>query len=194
METTENKRQIMAMDYDGSLIHDRFAYTYFRDKYIFTGNIISFRGKMDVSDNLIDREDLLNKDFIYSDDAINFCWELPGVDSFGGVAFQRYFATYVGNILGSIIQTRITVNGDDILVPTEEENKFKKASVSISTNKNGAVLGHLGINISAGDRAPNFAYSTKMTDEQLLDFVTQVETLFYNITRSMHIATTKTVG
>jgi hypothetical protein len=192
MQNNTNDKQVMQMDYDGSLIHDRFAYTYFRDKYNFTGNIISFRGKMDVSDNLIDKEDLLNKDYIYSDDAINFCWEIPNVDAFGGVAFQRYFATYVGNILGIILQIKITVDGDDILVQSED-GKYKKASVSISTCKNGAVLGHLGINIVAGSKAPSFAYSTHLTEEQINNFVLQVEDIFYQSTRSMFVATTKTV-
>ena len=183
------------MDYDGSLIHDRFGYEYFRDKYNFTGNIISFRGKMEVTTNLIDKEDLLNKDFIYSDDAINFCWEIPNVDAFAGVAFQRLYVTHVSNLLGRILGTTFIVSGDDILIRNQpDENAYKKASVSISTQKNGAVLGHLGINITAGDKAPAFAFSTNLTDDQLLNFVQEAEMIFYHLTRSISIATTKTVS
>ncbi len=194
---TEQKeeRKILNMDYDGSLIHDRFGYEYFRDNYNFTGNIISFRGKMEVTTNLIDKEDLLNKDFIYSDDAINFCWEIPNVDAFAGVAFQRLFVTHVSNLLGRILNTTFIVSGDDILYRTQAgENSFKKASVSISTHKNGAVLGHLGININAGEKAPAFAFSTEISDDNLLSFVKESEMIFYHLTRSIFIATTKTVS
>lgn len=198
-EENTQKPELLKLDYDGSILHDRFAYAFFRDKYVATGNIISFRGKMDVSTNLIDKEDLLNKDYIYSDDAINFCWEIPNIDAFAGVAFQRLFVTHVGNILGNISQQRIIVNGDDLLIPVEgndgaESEGYKKASVSISTCRNGAVLGHLGINVSAGDKAPTFAYSTNLTDEQLVNFAIAVESLFYKTTRDIFVATTKTVG
>lgn len=192
---TEQTQAIRRLDYDGSLIHDRFGYQYFKESYDFTGNLLIFRGKMEVTDNLIDKEDLLNKDYIYSDDAINFCWEIPGADAFGGVAFQRLFVTYVGNYLGNIINEKIIINGDDILVPVEGvEGAYKKASVSISTCKNGAVLGHLGINISAGSKAPSFAYSTNMTDEQVTRFTQETRNLFYSLTKSIALATTKTVA
>lgn len=186
------------LDYDGSLLHSRFGYTYFRDKYVPTGCIISFRGKMNVTTNLIDKEDLLNNDFIFSDDAINFCWEIPNMCALGGVAFQRLFCTYVSHTLSNIMNTdnsnpvTISIHGDDIMV-SAGDNQFKKASVSISTEKNGAVIGHLGINISAGPKAPSFAYSTNLTDEQIEAFIKTVESIFADMTASIFVATTKTV-
>jgi hypothetical protein len=186
------------LDYDGSLIHSRFGYTYFRDKYPPTGCLLSFRGKMNVTTNLIDKEDLLNNDFIFSEDAVNFCWEIPNMCALGGVAFQRLFCTYVSHILSNIINTNntnpsiISIHGDDIMVSVGD-NQFKKASVSISTEKNGAVLGHLGINITAGAKAPSFAYSTNLTDEQVDQFINAVEAVFNEITASIFVATTKTV-
>jgi len=184
------------LDYDGSLIHSRFAYTYFRDKYIPTGCLLSFRGKMNVTTNLIDKEDLINNDFIFSDDAVNFCWEIPNMCALGGVAFQRLFCTYVANILGTLLNekepTNITIMGDDIMI-NMGDNQFKKASVSISTQKDGAVLGHLGININAGSKAPSFAYSTNLTDEQVEKFISIAENTFNDLTTSMFVATTKTV-
>ena len=66
--------------YDGNLIHSRFAYRYFRDKTLPIGNIVAFRAPMKVeAEGMIDSEDILNADYIYSDDAINFCWEIPGL-------------------------------------------------------------------------------------------------------------------
>ena len=66
-------------NYDGNLIHNRFAYTYFKKRTLPIGNIVTFRSPMLVeADGMIDHEDVLQNDFIYSDDAINFCWEIPG--------------------------------------------------------------------------------------------------------------------
>ena len=61
--------------YDGNLLHSRFAYKFFRDQTLPIGNIIAFRAPMHVeAEGMIDSEDVLNNDFIYSDDAINFLW------------------------------------------------------------------------------------------------------------------------
>ena len=65
--------------YDGNIIHNRFAYTYFRNNTLPIGNIVAFRAPMLVeADGMIDLEDTLKNDYIYSDDAINFIWEIPG--------------------------------------------------------------------------------------------------------------------
>ena len=66
MVLTEN------LTYNGDLIHTRFAYKHLRDNVSPIGDIICFRGSMNVTTNLIDQEDLLNKDYIYSSDAVNF--------------------------------------------------------------------------------------------------------------------------
>ena len=88
--------------YDGSLIHSRFAYKHFRDRTLPIGNILAFRAPMNVeTDGMIDEEDVLNGEFIYSDDAINFCWEIPNMDSFGAVAYQRLLNTQIAHILSS---------------------------------------------------------------------------------------------
>jgi len=186
--------------YDGSLIHKRFAYEYFRKKTLPIGNIVAFRGEMDVTTNLIDSEDLLNNDYIHSEDAINFCWEIPNLDAFGAVAFQRLFNTYIANILSSkYLKKPIEVDGDDLMVHDEFEGsdgslqKVGKCSVSITYSKNGIALGHTGINIDAGRKAPNFAYSTKLTDEQAEQFMKDVIDVFYATVDDIFVATTKVI-
>ena len=94
--------------YDGNLIHARFAYRYFRDRTLPIGNIIAFRAPMLVeAEGMIDLEDVISNDYIYSDDAINFCWEIPNIDAFAAVSFQRLFNTQIANILNSIINKPI---------------------------------------------------------------------------------------
>ena len=102
--------------YDGKLIHERFAYKFFRKNVTAVGNIVAFRAPMYVKEELIDLEDSLTDDFIHSQDAINFCWEIPGLCPLGAVSFQRLFNTSVANILSGIIKKGIVVDGDDLLV------------------------------------------------------------------------------
>jgi len=153
-------------NYDGSLLHSRFAYKFFREKTLPIGNIIAFRSPMLVeADGMIDSEDIIKNEFIYSDDAINFLWEIPCLnDPFGAVAWQRLFNTNIANILSSnYLNAPIEVDGDDLIVHKDHEqngvyqNKGK-CSVSITYVRDRVSLGHTGINIHAGDKAPDHAY------------------------------------
>lgn len=187
--------------YDGLLIHKRFAYTYFRKKTLPIGNIVAFRAPMNVlAEGMIDSEDILQNDFIYSDDAINFCWEIPNIDAYGAVAFQRLFNTQIANLLSNrYLKKPIEVDGDDLMVHDKFEgsdgsaNDIGKCSVSITYVKDHVALGHTGINISAGRKAPPFAYSTKLSDTQAELFMKDVIDVFYAMSDDIFIATTKVI-
>jgi len=187
--------------YDGHLLHDRFAYTFFRDKTLPIGNIIAFRSPMEVeAEGMIDHEDVLNNDFIYSDDAINFLWEVPGVDFFGAVSFQRLLNTQMANLLSiKYIKAPIEVDGDDLIVHKEHDQHGivqpkGKCSVSITHVKSGAALGHTAINIVAGRKAPGFAFSTNLNDAQADEFMKDVIDMFYAMVDDIFIATTKIIS
>ena len=186
--------------YDGSLIHSRFAYKLLRDEVSPIGNIIAFRAPMKVEGaGMIDLEDVLENDYIYSKDAINFCWEIPHLDPFGAVAFQRLLNTQIASVLFSIIQAPIEVSGDDIFIVesfTDDEGGKQergKCSVSITYSKDNVALGHTGINVYAGTKAPKFAYSTRMSDDQCQHFMKGVIDVFTKLVKSIHIATTKII-
>lgn len=189
----EQLKEVFGEDlYGGVEIHDRFAYKFFKKEVNPLGNIVSFIAPMLVTDNLIDLEDSLNKDYIYSDLAMNFIMEIPNKDIWGGVLFQRLLNAQVGSLLCSkYLQTEGYVDGDDIMVKWGDEHK--KASVSIAAEKNGAVLIHLGININAGPKAPQFAFSTNLSEEKALEFMSEVEQIFYSILDDVFVATTKIV-
>jgi hypothetical protein len=186
--------------YDGELLHSRFAYKFFRKRTLPIGNIIAFRAPMKVeAAGMIDSEDVLNNDYIYSDDAINFLWEIPNLDSFGAVAYQRLLNTQIAQILSNnYINAPIEVDGDDLIVHKEHAQggvtqSKGKCSVSITYVKNGIALGHTGINITAGKKAPAFAYSTNLTDEQANAFMSDIVKLFYELNDDLFIATTKVI-
>lgn len=185
--------------YNGSLIHKRFAYQFFKKDVSPYGNIVAFRAPMYVSDNLIDLEDSLSKDYIFSDDAINFCWEIPNLCPIGAVAFQRLFNAAAANILSHIIKQPIEMRGDDMMVHNKfigsdkKEREVGKVSVSITYSKDNVAIGHTGININAGNKAPGFAYSSKLTDEEAVRLMEAAISYFNSEIMDMQIATTKVI-
>lgn len=186
--------------YDGNLIHKRFAYNHFRNRTLPIGNIVAFRAPMLVeADGMIDEEDIIKGEFIYSDDAINFCWEIPNLDPFGAVAYQRLFNTQIANILSNkYINKPIEMDGDDFIVHAEHTQggivqQKGKCSVSITYSTNNVAIGHTGINVVAGRRAPAHAFSTNLSDEQCQAFMKDVIDMFYALNDDMFIATTKVI-
>ena len=185
--------------YNGDLIHDRFAYKFFRKEVSPYGNIVAFRAPMFVKDNLIDLEDTLSNDYIYSEDAINFCWEIPNLCPFGAVSFQRLLNTTIGSIVSQATGKDISMEGDDIMVIDEfkgSDDKVRdkgKVSVSITYSKDNVALGHTGINIKAGSKAPGFAYSTNMSDEVVEQFMQAVIDVFNEEVKDEWLATTKII-
>ena len=185
--------------YDGTLIHDRFAYRFFRKSVSPAGNIVAFRAPMDVTTALIDLEDSLESDFIKSEDAINFCWEIPNLCPFGAVAFQRWFNANIGLMLAKIGGFNILIDGDDIMIRDKfidrdgVERDQGKVSVSITYSQNNVALGHTGINIKAGKEAPPFAFSSSLNDAQIAEFVTHSIGVFNNEVKDIWTATSKVI-
>tara|TARA_R100001163_G_scaffold728_12_gene1199 strand:+ start:10027 stop:10620 length:594 start_codon:yes stop_codon:yes gene_type:complete len=188
--------------YDGNLLHGRFAYKFFKDKVLPIGNILCFRAPMEVlADGMIDQEDIDKQEFIWSDDAINFLWEIPILDNpLGAVAYQRLLNTHIANILGSVkyLDCPVIMDGDDIMVQKEHNQggivqQEGKASVSITYVKDGVALGHTAINITAGKKAPAFAFSTNFDDDQANQFMSDVQKTFYELNDDMFVATSKVI-
>lgn len=188
-------------NYDGKILHDRFAYKYFRKNTLPIGNIIAFRAPMLVeAEGMIDSEDILSNDYIYSDDAINFLWEIPNLDPFGAVAWQRLFNTQIATLLSTkYLKAPIEVDGDDLIVHKEHMQggvtQMKgKCSVSITYSRNNVALGHTGINITAGKKAPAFAFSTNLSDVDATSLMKEMIEIFYKMNEDIFIATTKVIA
>lgn len=187
-------------DYDGSLIHSRFGYRIYRKDYSPLGVVYTTRGNMDVKANLIDLEDKLSDDFIYSDDALSVCWEIPNMNAIGAVFFQRLFVQEIANLFrtNKYGLFDVKVNGDDLMLRKlgmGENNitEFGKASVSITKVTDGVALGHLGLNISAGPKAPSFAFSLFLTEELVEELTIDITNIFDEILKDCFIATTKVI-
>ena len=171
--------------YDGSFIHKRFAYKYFRDRTLPIGNIVSFVSPVEVTLNLIDLEDSLEKDYIYSDSMVNFCWEIPNLDPFGAVCFQRLFNTTIANTLHKIINKPIEMKGDDVMVHAEHNQggivqQKGKASVSITYSKENVAIFNVRkhasemklITVTDKKRPKHETYSAYSVDSDLFSYRT----------------------
>lgn len=186
--------------YDGTLLHSRFAYKFFKENVLPIGNLVTFVAPMEVlADGMIDQEDVDKQEFIWSDKAINFLWEIPILNnSFGAIAYQRLFNTQIANILAKpeYLNCSVYMKGDDIMVNKEftqggVTQTTGKASVSITYVKNGVALGHTGINITAGKKAPAFAFSTNFTNDQTQDFCNEVSHMFYKTNDDIFVSSSK---
>jgi hypothetical protein len=58
-------------------------------------------------------------------------------------------------------------------------------------SKENVAIGHTGINILAGKKAPAFAFSTNLSPEQTVKFQNEVMHQFYSMVDNIFIATTK---
>ena len=185
--------------YDGDFIHKRFAYEQFRKEVSPVGNIVAFRAPMDVKENLIDLEDTLTDDYIHSADAINFCWEVPNLGPLGAVSFQRLFNTAIAQVLSRYIKAPIAMDGDDLMVQKTfvgsdgQSRDEGKVSVSITYSLKNIALGHTAINIDAGDKAPGFAFSSLLTDEEAKGFMHEVIAYFNAEIKDQFVATSKII-
>jgi hypothetical protein len=184
--------------YDGSILHSRFAYKYLRDNVNPVGDVIIFRGGMDVCvDEMIDLEDVIQSDTIYSYDAINIIWEIPNLCPFGAVAFQRLFNIQIADFLSTYYEGKIFIDGDDIRVRNQDSNKSKKMSVSITYSQNNVGLGHTGINIFQnspdGEKtAPDFACGLEINEKKVVDeIMSGINDLFYYLVNDIFVATSK---
>jgi len=186
--------------YDGTYLRKRFAYDHFLDQTQPIGNIIAFRSpiKVDV-ENLIDKDNIIKDEGLYSDDAINFCMEIPNISLFAGVCFQRIFNSCIGNLLASqFLKCDVEIDGASIVIHKEiqEEGIIKtkgKASVSDVNLVNGAVLIHTGINVVAGRKAPTISYSTNLNDEECVILMREGIEFFYAVLHEIFVETTKKV-
>ncbi len=130
--------------YIGSQLAPHWIYKNFK---IMGDAIIAFQGecKVDLSE-MVDIEDVINHEPIYSKYMLSFITEQFGINLTEGVLRQRLLMTIIKELLEEkgIFVVR---NGDDLIIDG------KKLSVSIATKSITSVLIHTGLNILS-DGAP----------------------------------------
>lgn len=141
------------IDYDGSQLHHAFAY---EQAKALGATICYFRGRAEVKEHLVDLEDSLANDFIKSKEMWHFIIEIPGATITEMVVLQRLF---ISMCVSTLRETSTTLDigreGDDILVESKDDDEgYRKLSVSIATLSRFSGLIHIGINIEVGEGCP----------------------------------------
>lgn len=129
--------------YTGEALSNHWIYKNFG---ILGDAVVAFNGPCEVTtDRLVDLEDVLNDDAIFSRLMLNFIVEIFDISLREGVLVQRLFSS----ILADKINERLGSNsvrrmGDDLFY-----QEMKKLSVSICTVSPTSILIHTGLNIDA---------------------------------------------
>lgn len=108
--------------------------------------VVAFIGPCDINlEKMVDLEDVLNEDFIYSVKMLNFIVEIFGISLQEGVLVQRLFS--------SIITDKINAEFGKLIIRRRGDDLFhkdtQKLSVSICTASPTSILIHTGLNIDA---------------------------------------------
>jgi len=126
--------------YDGSQLKPHWVY---KNTNTIGDVAISFVGACDIPYKyMVDLEDFINKDKIYSNKMLHFIIELFNKDIYFGVLFQ---SCVVSEIQNELLKKNIKIEkkGDDLFL------KDKKLSISIATISAVSCLIHIGINIES---------------------------------------------
>ncbi|MGC8765148.1 MAG: DUF366 family protein [Brevinematia bacterium] len=125
--------------YDGTQLSSHFAYKNFK---LAGDSIVAFIGPVEVKlDEMVDIEDVINKEPIYSDLMLNFIIEVFGFELKGLVALQRLFVCIIKETLEAMGKIKLSREGDDLFYDG------RKLSVSIATVSPVSGLIHTALNI-----------------------------------------------
>ncbi len=151
--------------------------------------IVSFVGEVDVNiSEMVDIEDVINNEPIYSKKMLNFIIEQYGITLEEMVCLQRLFVTIVKDLIEEETNAKIKRSGDDLFF----ENR--KLSVSIATQSITSCLIHTAFNIIK-DGAPIEASDlVEIGIKNIEDFGKKVMQKFKEEVEDIKMATYKVRG
>jgi len=190
-----------SFSYTGEQLRPLFNYQTFGVK---GDSISAFTGLMTVStEHLVDMEDVIEKEFIWSPKAINFIIEIFHIGIETAVLYQRAFMFCILDYL-HLLHTAgmlydkvedISLRGDDLMIDVGEDIP-RKLSVSIATVSPTSGLIHTGINIETDAKIPVAAIGLKdiirdMTDKEIDTFIRCVTETFNDYVTGIKSASVK---
>ena len=151
--------------------------------------IIAFCGECDVKlSEMVDIEDVINNEPIYSNYMLNFITEQFNTELVEGVLRQRLLITIIKEALEDR-GFKINRNGDDLFV------NGKKLSVSIATKSLTSVLIHTGLNIiSDGAPIPVSALESDLGIRDIKNFAQYIMSKYTDELEDIKLASTKVRG
>ena len=172
--------------YIGSQLVPHWIYKNFK---IQGNSIVAFIGECEVKlSEMVDIEDVINNEPIYSKSMLSFITEQFGIDLVEGVFRQRLLIC----IIKELLEERgifVVRNGDDLMVDG------RKLSVSIATKSITSVLIHTGLNI-VSDGAPVAAsgLTSELGIKDIKEFAIEVMKRYSEEIEDIVLASTKVRG
>ena len=126
--------------YEGWQLAPHWIYKTF---HVLGDAIVAFRGECEVKlSEMVDIEDVINNEPIYSKDMLSFITEQFNVNIVEGVFRQRLLICVIKEVLEKR-GYKVQRNGDDLIIDN------KKLTVSMATKTMTSILIHTGINIDS---------------------------------------------
>lgn len=178
------------LKYDGTQLAPHFIYK----NYKMMGDaMISFIGGCDVNlTEMVDIEDVVNNEPIYSEKMLHFIGEFFNTDLIRGVYIQRLLITTIKEQLETKYGKVLRRSGDDLFSVGANEGKL---SVSIATKSPTSVLIHTALNITT-ENTPVKTSGLKddFGIENPQKLAEEILEAFQNEVKDIYLATTKVRG
>ena len=172
--------------YIGSQLAPHWIYKNFK---IQGDAIVAFCGECEVKlTEMVDIEDVINNEPIYSKSMLSFISEQFGIDLIEGVFRQRLLICIIKELLEEkgVLVVR---NGDDLMVNN------RKLSVSIATKSITSILIHTGLNIiSEGAPVEASGLLSELGIEDIKSFAIEVMNKYTHELKDIQLASTKVRG
>jgi len=171
--------------YLGNQLRPHWIYEKF---HILGDAIVAFIGEVDVQlDEMVDVEDVINNEPIYSKSMLNFIIEQFDIDLTSMVLAQRLFISIIKDVLEEY-DIGVIRNGDDLFFDN------RKLSVSIATKSTTSCLIHTGLNIIKDGAPVNASDLTEIGIKDIKEFALKIMDKYKNEFESVKLATYKVRG
>ena len=172
--------------YIGSQLAPHWIYKNFK---LQGDSIVAFIGECEVKlTEMVDIEDVINNEPIYSKLMLSFITEQFGVELVEGVFRQRLLIC----IIKELLEERgvfVVRNGDDLMINN------RKLSVSIATKSTTSILIHTGLNIlSEGAPVKAAGLTSELGIEDVREFALEVMKRYSEEIEDIKLASTKVRG
>lgn len=172
--------------YTGSQLSPHWIYK----NYKLQGDaIVSFVGEVDVQiSKMVDIEDVINNEPIYSKRMLNFIIEQYGVTLGETAALQRLFISIIKDVIEDMTNEKIKRLGDDLFFDD------RKLSVSIATKSITSCLIHTALNIIKDGALIEVSDLVEIGIEDICDFSKKIMSAYKDEVESIKLATYKVRG
>ncbi len=148
--------------YDGAQLSAHFAYKNFN---ILGNSIVVFKGGCRIPyENMVDLEDVINHDEIYSKEMLHFIAEFFDFSLTEMIMLQRIFASLVSERILFETGKVLRRDGDDLFL------RDRKLSISIATTTGVSSMFHFAMNLDSSDTPVDTISLGEIGIENIWDF------------------------